>query len=307
MQAAPSRDATPLRSVHPRAGGDGAADLSPLGGTARSAKGAPVSPPGTVASVAGSGGIRDEGMGTETFTLVTGATRGIGRAIVDLLLAEGRQVVGIARHEDPTFPAPLALVDLLDPVATRDALAQLSRRHPIGCLVNNAGFNQPQGLGAIAGDAYDRIFALNCRATVDCTQALLPGIIAARDSHGRPSGRIVNIASRSLLGRVDGSVYSAAKAALVGFTRSWALELARHGVTVNCVAPGPVATEMFDRNNPPGSARRQALLEAVPMQRMGQPEEIAAAVGYFLGSGAAFTTGQTLFVCGGASVSQIHL
>ena len=240
-------------------------------------------------------------------TVVTGATRGIGRAIVDQLLGEGRKVIGIARHADAAFPAPLVLVDLLDPEATRDALSQIARHHSVGCLVNNAGFNQPQGLGAIAADAYEQIFALNCRAAVECTQALLPGIVAARDGQGRPSGRIVNIASRSLLGRVEGSVYSAAKAALVGFTRSWALELAQHGVTVNCVAPGPVATEMFDRNNPPGSARRQALLEAVPMRRMGLPDEIAAAVCFFLGAGAAFTTGQTLFVCGGASISQIHL
>jgi NAD(P)-dependent dehydrogenase (short-subunit alcohol dehydrogenase family) len=241
------------------------------------------------------------------FTVVTGATRGIGRAIVDRLLDEGRNVIVIARHEDPAFPAPLVLVDLLDPDATRDALSQIVRRHPVGGLVNNAGFNQMQGLGAITDDAYEKIFALNCRAAVECTQALLPGIIAARDGQGRPSGRIVNIASRSLLGRVEGSVYSAAKAALVGFTRSWALELAHHGVTVNCVAPGPVATEMFERNNPPGTARRQALLDAVPMRRMGLPEEIAAAVCFFLGTGAAFTTGQTLFVCGGASISQIHV
>jgi NAD(P)-dependent dehydrogenase (short-subunit alcohol dehydrogenase family) len=254
-----------------------------------------------------SGASRDAGAGEGAFTLVTGATRGIGRAIVDRLLAQGRHVIGIARHEDPSFPAPLVLVDLLDPPAARDALGQIAGRYRIGCLVNNAGFNQPQRLGAISAEAYEQAFALNCRATVECTQALLPGIVAARDGQGRPSGRIVNIASRSLLGRVEGSVYSAAKAALVGFTRSWALELAQHGVTVNCVAPGPIATEMFDRNNPPESARRQALLGAVPMQRMGQPEEVAAAVCYFLGSDSSFTTGQTLFVCGGASISQIHL
>lgn len=244
---------------------------------------------------------------SSTVTLVTGATRGIGRAIVDRLLAGGQPVVGIARQADPAFPAPLVLVDLLDAAATAAALKEVARLHPIGRLVNNAGVNQPQALGAIGADAYEQIFSLNCRAAIDCTQALLPAIIAARDAGGRPSGRIVNIASRSLLGRVEGSVYAGAKAALVGFTRSWALELAQHGVTVNCVAPGPVATEMFDLNNPPGGARRQALLDAVPMRRMGLPDEIASAVGYFLSEGAAFTTGQTLFVCGGASISQIHL
>ncbi len=240
-------------------------------------------------------------------TLVTGATRGIGRAIVEHLLAQGEGVVGLARHPDPTFPAPLVLVDLADPQATQRMLAEVAAAFRIGRLVNNAGFNQLQPLGAIGPDEYRQIFDLNCRAAVDCTQALLPGIRAATDASGRPAGRIVNIASRSLLGRVEGSVYAAAKAALVGFTRSWALELAAQGVTVNCVAPGPIATEMFDLNNPPGDPRRQRLLDAVPMRRMGQPAEVAAAVAYLLSAGAAFTTGQTLFVCGGASISQIHL
>ena len=241
------------------------------------------------------------------FTVVTGATRGIGRAIVDRLLAERQPVVGIARHADPSFPAPLVQVDLLDANATARALDEIAHRFPVGRLVNNAGFNRLQPLGAIEQDAYEKIFALNCRAAMDCSQALLPRIRAARDAEGNSCGRIVNIASRSLLGRVEGSVYAAAKVALVGFTRSWALELAQHGITVNCVAPGPIATEMFDRNNPPGSPGRQSLLGAVPMRRMGAPGEVAAAVAYFLGDGAAFTTGQTLFVCGGASISQIHL
>ncbi|MEO7243786.1 MAG: SDR family oxidoreductase, partial [Rubrivivax sp.] len=153
----------------------------------------------------------------------------------------------------------------------------------------------------------DKILALNCRAALDCTQALLPGIRAARHPDGAAAGRIVNIASRSLLGRVEGSMYAAAKAALVGFTRSWALELAAEGVTVNCVAPGPVATEMFEHNNPPGDPRRDRLLGAVPMRRLGSPAEVAAAVAFFLSAEAGFTTGQTLFVCGGASISQIHL
>ena len=240
-------------------------------------------------------------------TLVTGATRGIGRAIVELLVAQGQPVVGLARRPDPTFPAPLVCADLGDSAAAGRALAELAQRWPIGQLVNNAGVNQLQPLGSITDAAFTQVFDLNCRAAVLCSQALLPGIRAARDAQGRPAGRIVNISSRSLLGRLDGSVYAAAKAALVGFTRSWALELAPEGITVNCVAPGPVATEMFDHNNPPGDPRRARMLAAVPMQRMGAPPEIAAAVAYFLSPGAGFTTGQTLFVCGGASISQIHL
>ena len=116
----------------------------------------------------------------------------------------------------------------------------------------------------------------------------------------------MNIASRSLLGRKGGSVYAAAKAAMVGFTRSWALELARDGITVNCVAPGPVSTDMFERNNPPGSESRQLLTQSIPMGRMGKPEEVADLIDYVLSDGASFITGQTLFVCGGSSISQQH-
>lgn len=232
------------------------------------------------------------------FTLVTGATKGIGRAITEKLLAQGQQVVGIARRADPTFSAPLLLVDLADRVARKQALAQAVAAYPILRLVNNAGFNRMQALGEITDDAFEEVFNLNISATVDVTQAVLPGMQAAR------FGRIANISSRSLLGRVGGSMYAAAKAGLVGLTRSWALELAASGITVNCVAPGPVATEMFARNNPPDLPRSKAMLASIPMARIGKPEEIAAAVSYFLSAEAGFTTGQTMFVCGGASISQ---
>jgi 3-oxoacyl-[acyl-carrier protein] reductase len=236
----------------------------------------------------------------DSFTLITGATKGIGRAITEKLLAQGHNVVGLARSADPTFPAPLLLADLADRGARKQALAQAVAAYPILRLVNNAGFNRMQPLGEITDDAFDDIFNLNISATVDATQAVLPGMQTAR------FGRIVNISSRSLLGRVGGSMYSAAKAGLVGLTRSWALELAAKGITVNCVAPGPVATEMFAHNNPPHLPRSKEMLASIPMARMGKPEEIAAAVVYFLSTEASFTTGQTMYVCGGASISQSH-
>src|SRR3546814_19887472 len=94
---------------------------------------------------------------------------------------------------------------------------------------------------------------------------------------------------------------------MVGLTRSWALELAAQGITVNCVAPGPVATEMFKRNNPSQLARSQALLNTIPVMRIGTPVEIAHAVDSFLSPYAGYTTGQTLFVCGGASIHQVNM
>ncbi|NYT36491.1 SDR family oxidoreductase [Allopusillimonas soli] len=238
---------------------------------------------------------------TQGHTLITGATRGIGRAIAELLAERGEPVLGIARSGDDTFPGPLLLADLLDAAQRREVLAEAASLHGILRLVNNAGFNHMQPLGAITDDARSRILDLNIAVAIDAAQAVLPGMAAAG------TGRIVNIASRSLLARAGGSVYSAAKAALVGLTRSWALELASQGITVNCVAPGPVATEMFERNNPPHLARSRALVEAIPVARLGTPQEVAHAVDYFLSPHAAYTTGQTLFVCGGASISQIRL
>ncbi|AUL16547.1 SDR family oxidoreductase [Bordetella bronchiseptica] len=234
------------------------------------------------------------------YTLITGATRGIGRAIADLLAARGEPVMGIARSGDAGFPGPLLQADLLDAAQRREVLREAAS-HGVLRLVNNAGFNQMQPLGEITDAATSAILELNIAVAIDAAQAVLPGMTEAG------AGRIVNIASRSLLARPGGSVYSAAKAAMVGLTRSWALELATRGITVNCVAPGPVATEMFQRNNPPELARSRALVEAIPVARLGTPEEIAHAVDYFLAPHAAYTTGQTLFVCGGASISQIKL
>ncbi len=246
--------------------------------------------------------------GSAGCTLVTGATRGIGRAIVERLLRRGERVVGIARHDEPSLGVPVVVADLADRRATRRALDELVARYDVHRLVNNAGFNRMQPLGSIAPEDSDRILAINVEAAIDCAQAVLPAMLAAARERGAAARcRIVNIASRSLLGRVEGSVYSAAKAAQVGLTRSWALELAARGVTVNCVAPGPIETEMFRANNPDDAPRTKALLAGVPMHRMGRPDEVAAAVEYFLSEAAAFTTGQTLFVCGGASVSQIHV
>lgn len=239
-------------------------------------------------------------MSEVTFTLVTGATKGIGRAIVAHLHAQGERVVGVSRNADDTFPEVLVTADLSDPIERREALTQIANQYRIGRLVNNVGFNQMQALEDITPNMYQKVMDTNLAALVDATQAICPQMRQAQQ------GRIVNIASRSLLGRKGGSVYAAAKAAMVGFTRSWALELARDGITVNCVAPGPISTEMFERNNPPGSESRQSLTQSVPMGRMGTPEEVADLVAYLLSDGAAFITGQTLFVCGGASISQQH-
>ena len=239
-------------------------------------------------------------MEQSTYALITGASKGIGRAISDLLIEEGQSVIGIARNPDPTFKGKLFLADLSDATSRKQVFKEIAESFPIDRLVNNIGFNQLQGLPDITAQDYQKIIDLNLTLALELTQAILPSMLVLGQ------GRIVNIASRSMLGRKNSSVYAAAKAGLVGFTKSWAIELAPSSITVNCVAPGPIETEMFNRNNPIGSPGRKSMMDSIPMNRLGDPREVAAAVFYFLSNGASFTTGQTIFVCGGASISQQH-
>jgi NAD(P)-dependent dehydrogenase (short-subunit alcohol dehydrogenase family) len=237
---------------------------------------------------------------SKSYTIVTGATKGIGRAIADALIERGNDVIGLARSEDPSFKGMQYQVDLTDPVARAQVFKKIASSHKIVGLVNNVGFNQVQSLLNITPADYQKIITLNLTVTLELTQAIAPSMLSAG------YGRIVNIASRSMLGRKNSSAYAAAKAGVIGFTKSWAIELAASGITVNCVAPGPIETEMFNRNNPPNTPARDGMLSAIPMGRLGDPKEVASAVMYFLSKEASFTTGQTIFVCGGASISQQH-
>jgi NAD(P)-dependent dehydrogenase (short-subunit alcohol dehydrogenase family) len=154
-------------------------------------------------------------------------------------------------------------------------------------------------LGEIKLDELEDSMRLNLRPTVQIVQALLPGM------RERGWGRIVNMSSLVVLVMAERSAYAAAKNAMLSFTRTWGLELARTGITVNGVAPGPTETEMFRQNTKPGSDAERRFLAAVPMGRFGQPDEIAAAVAFLLSEEAAFMTGETLFVDGGASIGKL--
>ena len=227
--------------------------------------------------------------------LISGASKGIGLALASRLTAQGHDVIGIARHAVDAFPGRLHLLDLGD----RDALGRLAdvvREGVVDGVVNNVGLVRAAPLGGISVDTLDEVLRVNLHPALVAAQAALPGMTA------RGWGRIVNISSLTVLGSVERTSYAAAKAALESFTRGWALELATTGTTVNAVAPGPTETELFRANNPPGSEGEARYLAGVPMRRFGKPEEIAAAIAFLLSDDAAFITGQTLHVDGGASV-----
>jgi NAD(P)-dependent dehydrogenase (short-subunit alcohol dehydrogenase family) len=193
------------------------------------------------------------------------------------------------------------IADLSDPAATSTALAQALAAGPITRLVNNVGIVSPAAAADQTLAEFDLTIALNLRCAMQCMQALLPGMRQAG------FGRIVNMASRAALGKQHRTAYAATKAGIIGMTRVWALEFASQGITVNAIGPGPIATELFNRANPAGAARTQAIIDAVPVQRLGTADDIAHAAAYLLDDRSGFVTGQVLYVCGGMTIGSAGL
>jgi 3-oxoacyl-[acyl-carrier protein] reductase len=231
--------------------------------------------------------------------IVTGASTGIGEAIAVRLLDAGHTVIALQRRAPRVKHARLVhrQIDLADTDAARAVTEELAARYPVRYLVNNAGANRPGLLEHATTEDLDYVYALNVRAAMILIQAFTPGMREAK------FGRIVSMSSRAVLGKTYRTVYSAAKAGLIGMTRTLSLELAGDGITINAVAPGPVATELFDNGHPHGSEKRQRVIDSIPVKRVGTPEDVARTVTFLLDDESGFITGQTLFVCGGSSVS----
>lgn len=222
--------------------------------------------------------------------LITGGASGIGAATAERCRQDGYEPVVIDRVGDGIRS------DLSDPEATAHALEKALEGGPITRLVNNVGIVCPASAEDQSLADLELAWSLNLRCSMQCMQALLPGMKAAG------FGRIVNMSSRAALGKELRSAYAATKAGLIGMTRVWSLELGRFGVTANAIGPGPIRTELFDRANPPDSPRTKAIINAVPVKRVGTPEDVAQAVSYFLDERSGFVTGQILYVCGGMTV-----
>ncbi len=231
--------------------------------------------------------------------LVTGGSRNIGAAICDRLIGDGYEVVQFDILEpEAGAAAEFVHVDLADEAETAAALAELSSARRVTRLVNNVGVSHAAALEDTSLEDFDRIMRINTRAAVQCTQAVVPGMRQAG------FGRVLNLASRAIVGMPTLTAYGASKAAIAGLTRTWAMELAPAGITVNAIAPGPIDTDMLRAVNPPGSAGDQFIRGTIPVGRLGEPEDIANAASYFLDARSSFTTGQVLFVCGGMSIGR---
>jgi 3-oxoacyl-[acyl-carrier protein] reductase len=230
-------------------------------------------------------------------SVITGASKGIGFATAQRLAAMQHQVIGLARNQPAqSFPGEFFEVDLADPKSTAQIAEDIANRHQVSHLVNNVGVSRSEALEEVDITQFASIIDLNLRPAIQLAQAFVPAMKA------RHYGRIINVSSLVVVGLPLRTSYAAAKAGLIGMTRTWASELATTGITVNAIAPGPTETELFRVNSPVGSASEQRFLQGVPMRRLAQPDEIAAAIAFFASDDASYITGQTLFVDGGSSL-----
>jgi 3-oxoacyl-[acyl-carrier protein] reductase len=232
--------------------------------------------------------------------IVTGGSAGIGRAIVQRLIERGEEVISLD-IQPGDLKVKQIRIDLTDAEATRQAADELAKAHAITTVIHNAGVIRPALLPEVKLEDLNALVNLHLGAAITLTQAALPAMRLAG------YGRVVLVSSRAVLGLPTRTSYSATKAGMLGMARTWALELAPQGVTVNVVAPGPIETDNFYGVIPRGSPQVDRVAQAIPVKRLGQPDDVARAVLFFADRDAGFVTGQVLYVCGGTSVGTLTL
>lgn len=243
-----------------------------------------------------------------TVAFVTGGASGIGAATARRLAKEGMQVIVAdrdiegARVVADDIDGVAVHVDVTDADEVRAAVRGGEEAvGPIDVLVNNAGADRFAFFVETDESQWDEVLAVNLRGTIACTHAVLPGMLVRR------GGAIVNVASEAgRMGAVAGSVYSAAKAGVIGFTKAIAREGARYGVRCNAVSPGPIETPLLNGSaeeyGAKGAKLKQMMIDATAMGRSGTPEEVAAAIAFLASNEAGYITGDTLAVSGGLSM-----
>jgi len=234
----------------------------------------------------------------EKFVVITGASTGIGLATSHYLSQQDYAVIGLDKDPSPKdFLGIFQLCDLSDAEKVAAIYKNLAAAYPIYGLVNNAARAMPSNLGNLTVQEFEEVMAVNVRAPLQAIQAVVESM-----KQNFNTGRIVNIASTSLLGAENRLAYSMSKGALNTMTKSLALELGPSNITVNAVAPGVTATEGFKKYTSPDSDAYKFLMKSIPLGRPGRPEGIAATINFLLSDDADFITGQTIFVCGGMSI-----
>ncbi len=240
---------------------------------------------------------------SEYTALITGGSKGIGADLGQRLCAKGYDVVSLSRGKPEWTHDRLhhVEVDLLDATATEQAAAEIAAAHEVTHLVHNAGMIWPNLVEEVSAADLAGLTQLHLGAALILLQSCLPAM------KKRQFGRVMFNGSRAALGVPTRTAYAATKAGIIGMARTWALELAPHGITVNVVSPGPVQTDNFWGIIPKGSDREAALAARIPVGRLGTVRDISNAFLFFCDPENGFVTGQTLYVCGGGSVGAISL
>jgi len=235
--------------------------------------------------------------------LVTGGAGGIGRAIIAALAADGHRVASGDIADDAVDEAALAVhLDVTDILSVDEGVARIENElGPIDILVNTAGWDEFHPFLETREGFWDQIIELNYKGCLRVCHRVVPGMVE------RDYGRVINISSDAArVGSSQEAVYAGAKAAQVAFGKTLAREVARRGVTVNSVCPGPTETPLLEGMLGAGAASAnmvEALRRAVPMRRLGRPEDVAAAVAFLASERAGYITGQTLSVSGGLTMA----
>jgi 2-hydroxycyclohexanecarboxyl-CoA dehydrogenase len=238
--------------------------------------------------------------------LVTGAARGIGFAIAMRLAEEGARVAIADINDHGAVEAAARIgkatigirIDVTDTVSIAAGVAAVVERlGPIDALVNNAGWDKVEPFVKSEEATWDKVIALNLKGPIACARAVVDSMIERR------SGKIISISSDAgRVGSVGEAVYAGAKAGIIGFSKTLARELARFGINVNVVCPGPTNTPLFQEMSGGNEKLATSLKHAIPLGRLGEPEDLAGAVAFLASEDASFITGQTLSVSGGLTM-----